>query len=135
MCIYVHTHREINFLILFNRTNSIGKVKLQTKYGPTKLINRLLYALRKIFSKSYWINQKSDFIYHFPIDLEHKRMWFRFDLIRFQKYFSVCMCRFSTNKNTPIGQLLKLIKLFHLSQFSGINVTFLCIQGGRQVGY
>ena len=30
-------------------------------------------AHREIFSKSYWINPKSDFIYHFPVDLEPNR--------------------------------------------------------------
>ena len=32
-----------------------------------------LHTHREIFSKSCWINPKSDCIHHFPIDLEHKR--------------------------------------------------------------
>ena len=58
----------------------------------------------EIFSKSYCINPKSDCIYHFPdwfgskqtsvwIQINRKMVntiWFRVDLIRFQKDFSVC---------------------------------------------
>ena len=70
----------------------------------------ILYDNKKtsyqIFSKFYWIKQKSDCNYHFPIDLEQQtdavRLLFqinrcmvntiryRFDLIKFRKDFSVC---------------------------------------------
>ena len=70
------------------------------------ILEEIFFAVhthKKIFSKSYLINPKSDCIYHFPIDLEHKRtcpflfqinrkmvntIWFRVDLIRFRKDFS-----------------------------------------------
>ena len=68
------------------------------------------------FSKSYWIKLKSDCIYHAPIDLEQQTdsvrllfrinrcmvntIWFRVDLIRFWKDFSVRRCQY-----TPIRHI------------------------------
>ena len=71
-----------------------------------------------MFSKFYYIKPKSDCIYHYPIDLEPNgsksigeifgtkrfqinrcmvnRIWFQFDLIRFQKDVSVCVNAIAT---------------------------------------
>ena len=63
-------------------------------------------AHKEIFSKSYWIKPKSDCIYYFvvwfgtangrPFVVPNQSkmvdtIWFRFDLIIFQKDFSVCI--------------------------------------------
>ena len=71
---------------------------------------------REIFSEFYQIKSKSDCIYHFPIDFEQQTdtvrllfqfnrkmvntIWFRFDLLRFRKYFSVCNWEIFSSK-TP----------------------------------
>ena len=87
------------------RGPSVGSHNTE-RHQPLPRKNPTRGTHRENFSKFYQINPKSDCFYHAPIDLEHKRtcpfvfqinrkmintIWFRIDLTRLRKVFSVCM--------------------------------------------